>query len=747
MNKKIYCLALGAVLGGMLVSCTNELNEPNNVPNQPGLLKVIKDPKVIAWSGDQVLSNTFNGTRTYATRGAEETFEYNYNFPVGVTLAENMTIPENAVEYTGNNQGSGTYKVSGEHLKKKNPYWGYDPGLKFSDNSTLTIYVEDGATVENIGNNITKIDLYILPGAEVTIEAPGSGVWNIYNAGTLNFPNGLSESNVKNVYNTGSIYFGENNTLASDVNVYTKGGYVEFGNNALINGTLVSDNIVQSNGKIKFQSSGYRDICELRSKDTVEITDGSNVDNYFGKILSEKDIVFDGCNITLHPEGYVNAKEEINIPNSNCVIKAYGPDYKGLVETPLFSINMINDPINVALPEGIYLNTQKFYLQSKGKEYTDFADIIKDLANGEDQITNESVDDLQAFAKRLNTNVTVHPSCSSITVGGGEKDECPGLVDPDHKCKHDGSIHNPDGTCPKCEEEGGPCYKEDDPSIKFPDDLDPGFGVTPEKPSIPQAGSEVEVNLSINDKDNQGDIEHLVSKLSIHVRYAGDVKVTMQMPAKYLVDKDDLYILNDHENFVYGAFDLEDHTVTYEIYEGKFVTLTVSYDIPEDGGMGSITVTTSGIDQEVFDYCVANYYDGINFEVYNYYNKDAFESTTFVDLREELKYYLNKATVEFLGSEEEPELLPDYYINAFNDFYYTDEDGNVNNNLNGEKDCKVEIIGEQADSYNEGEVGPHLNNGEKNVIYQYKDREGYDESTNQHGHGFLWGDETPAQGE
>lgn len=92
MNKKIYCLALGAVLGGMLVSCTNELNEPNNVPNQPGLLKVIKDPKVIAWSGDQVLKNNSVGTRGVDVNG--NLWYQNWDRPTNVTEEEISKVLE-----------------------------------------------------------------------------------------------------------------------------------------------------------------------------------------------------------------------------------------------------------------------------------------------------------------------------------------------------------------------------------------------------------------------------------------------------------------------------------------------------------------------------------------------------------------------------------------------------------------------------------------------------------------------------
>ena len=83
--------------------------------------------------------------------------------------------------------------------------------------------------------------------------------------------------------------------------------------------------------------------------------------------------------------------------------------------------------------------------------------------------------------------------------------------------------------------------------------------------------------------------------------------------------------------------------------------------------------------------------DGINFEIWNYFN----DTIT----GEELKEYLKQATVRFLDDE------PDYYINAFT------EEGN---------DCTVSIVEEQSDLFNEAVEGEHLNGSSKNQIYENK---------------------------
>lgn len=219
--------------------------------------------------------------------------------------------------------------------------------------------------------------------------------------------------------------------------------------------------------------------------------------------------------------------------------------------------------------------------------------------------------------------------------------------------------------------------------------------------------NEVEVNFSINDKhtdDSTGganyDVEDLVSKLSIHVRYAGDVEVFIPVGPDMYCEVDDFNILHNHEDFV-SKLD-EEESVSYDIY-GNTVTLTVKYE--ENG----IRITTEGINEAVMAYCWATYGDGLNFEVYNYFSKNVYSEEEEKYVRngnlsiEELKDQFDGATIKFLGT-----VTPNYYINAF---------GSVNEQQK-DNDCIVSIHSGQKSGYaTEAIVTNHLNGSAFNYIY------------------------------
>lgn len=243
-------------------------------------------------------------------------------------------------------------------------------------------------------------------------------------------------------------------------------------------------------------------------------------------------------------------------------------------------------------------------------------------------------------------------------------------------------------------------------------------GSLPQVKEKPDGHSEVEINFAINDPENQGDIEHLITKLSIHVRYAGDVEVFIPAGAEVYLDTDDLAIFNKHEDdfSVYGG-PIE---LIYPFGENSEYSVTLTVAFEENG----IRVTTEGINESVFDYCQRNFKDGINFEIYNYFNIDALGGS-YQAAVEQFKLILDQdpATVEFLGVTK-----PHYYINAF-----TTHEGQKWNH-----DCKVSIIGEQVNDFNEAQEGNHLNNSKFNEIYKNKsvtDNEGVE-----HRHDFLWKD-------
>lgn len=239
---------------------------------------------------------------------------------------------------------------------------------------------------------------------------------------------------------------------------------------------------------------------------------------------------------------------------------------------------------------------------------------------------------------------------------------------------------------------------------------------------IPSHFNEVEVNLSINDTHDNYDIEDVVSKLSIHVRYPHDVKVTIPVPTRFIAEADDLNIVISHPQLLesYGS----EHKATYDI-NGNIVELTVEYVVEND--FTNIVVTTHGINEDVFNYCADNFGDGINFEVWNYFAwNEADAEGNWHRMSDKidtsvLKEYLDRAWIEFDVCEPQREdcgqVCPDYYINAFG---Y--EAGTAEQKKN---DCTVRISDSadknQRDKYeNEVRRGEHLNGTPYNDIYVRK---------------------------
>lgn len=151
---------------------------------------------------------------------------------------------------------------------------------------------------------------------------------------------------------------------------------------------------------------------------------------------------------------------------------------------------------------------------------------------------------------------------------------------------------------------------------------------------------EIEVNLSINAEKEDDD--YIATKLSIHVRDTSDIEVFIPVPAEYYCAADDMDIVVSHR------LQIEQHSpsaesMTYTI-NGHDITLKVAFE------MGGIRVTSEGVNAEVLRYLRSTYYDGITFEVWNYYK----QNTT----RTALQALLDQSIITFTDD-------PGKYINAF----------------------------------------------------------------------------------
>lgn len=235
--------------------------------------------------------------------------------------------------------------------------------------------------------------------------------------------------------------------------------------------------------------------------------------------------------------------------------------------------------------------------------------------------------------------------------------------------------------------------------------------------------NEVEVNLSIMDTHGTYNVEDLTSKLSLHIRSAKDVKVRIPVPVEILVPADDLDIVLAHPDMVKFG---ENHHAQFEI-NGQLVELDVQFtDATDCAGNGYgyyIEITTKGINKDVMNYCFDTYGDGVNFEVYNYYQWNTTDQDGNVTRRkptmEEIETlrdkWLNKTTVEFGYDNGNWNAYinmvdyPYYFINGIGADRLT---GGIN-----AMDCLVKVISNQVDAYENSYVGEHLNGSNMNIIY------------------------------
>ncbi|MCH5231624.1 MAG: hypothetical protein J1F43_07500 [Muribaculaceae bacterium] len=738
MNKKLYCSALCALLGGILLtSCTNDLNELNGnkgPQTMPG--SYVYTPDVVAWSGNQILGNTFTGSRSD-----------------GITTS--VPAPSYAVNNSANTRGT-----------RSNGVW-------------------DGVEFEQTRNTDGVISWVIVETPEIDRTAENELVKEVLPEKQDNLPKVdadflyFAKSDIEfEFYPVHSV--SEHNYSKDSQNGHNQLGLFYYDKSKELKKVILWDPMSRNPWN---QAMDPQYITRQR--------EWPNTDQYYSRGVKIR--VPKGYKFGFFWEGRFNQHDKTDSdPEGNYVTTYYSAyDLNKECYKTDENGNLLTDwehrdeNPKSQTHAGTFVRNNRTYMGIE--DWTDFD--YQDWVFGFDRVMDTVDTDNPDFGKDENGEDIFKDD----PVTPPTPNPCPN----DGKCEHPETDHNPDGSCDLCpDDEGcnecpnktddpssgcdhgiGDHHKEgdkwvcDDPLCEAPDchpstenpnpnpNPDPSNPSTPDQPGKPKpTGNEVEINFALNDihTNNDGsykyDIADLVSKLSIHVRYPHDVEVIIPVPEYLYCDLDDFLIMQNHNDFIYGGSMTENRS-TYVVEDkanNKHWEVSLGVQFVGEGadqltteGKGYIRVYTSGIGEELIDYLQKTNGDGINFEVYNYYNRGNVEIGNFPEIDyQELQYkYLSHSFVNFDWNESGEKKLPDNYINAFNtvggqpnpgdcymwiigdehallDNVYKEEGAIISRIDNGS--YNINWSDNERSSYGDPYQGPHYNNGNLNWIYTLK---------------------------
>lgn len=195
----------------------------------------------------------------------------------------------------------------------------------------LKVYIAGNYAPQTLGNNWSNIDFIVLKDAELTINSVSLNNSKLYNAGTVNMPNGFDGSKIAEVYNAGEFNIGKEGswlTIPGGVKLNSNGGYISItGQQVQIEATCDIHNMVGVKGKVVISNSNTKYICGLEIDGNLQIDNVGLISSY----IKAKEITFNGHPIKLLPEAYVVA-EKISMPTSNDAFIGY-TDSHALIET------------------------------------------------------------------------------------------------------------------------------------------------------------------------------------------------------------------------------------------------------------------------------------------------------------------------------------------------------------------------------------------------------------------------------
>ncbi|MCH5242319.1 MAG: hypothetical protein J1F67_07825 [Muribaculaceae bacterium] len=733
LTKHLFGVALTALTAGAFVSCTNDFKyTPNSGKGDLSVLSPVTSPDVIVWSGDQTFGNSFDGTRSTG---------YASDITANSYVPKTRAIPEG---YDNGNEII-AWKDLGDNIVKTVDG---DDGRKVI-NEHEQAYIDDRLPEEH--GNLLNVDFNFLFFAASPDEDLVFKIYPVF---------GQSGS----PHDIGMFYYDDQGTIQIiEEYVWSALRFGDWGQKYWQ--TSATGREIRVKAGYKFGFYWENDVHYYPTDDP------SNPGN-----TMQKTRAFSSS--TENQESYITV---------NWVAQL---DQKTKIRAVLFdNSDDENNP------------TKRTYLGIEDSTDFDYQDVVfttdKILVTVEpDEVMPNIPGEGDSKCDRCkhphhgpNDNDEVG-TCDQCTKPGDGCYKEPEGTDPtptpgDKVCDNCGHDHpGPSDDCPECAE-GGPADGYHDPCV--PDDSESS------DPTKKPVGNEVEINLSLLDihtlpnGSQKYDVADLVSKLSMHVRYPHDVEVIIPVPQSIYCDQDDLYILKDHyvneegePNWVYGG---EKNEITYVIggyvkdengnitEQNKNVSWTVKLGVEfvPAGALdkltnqekivkdkdnkdivagGYIRVYTEGICKELIDFLKDYYGDGINFEVYNYYNRGTQYTTgKYAEISyETLQYnYLSHSFVNFDWNEAGTKILPDYYINAFNKVNLLPVKGDCYNWILGDSRANIDGVYLQnggvisgsntevtwGDNTQRAEFanpyqGEHYNGSDLNWIYTNKDVGGVD---------------------
>lgn len=329
-SLKFFNFAAAALALGFMASCSQE-NTPLDppTPDQPEAPEVLSTASYTVGGGDQ--SRVFN-TGYYGSSGSRSMVP---EMPNGIT------IPADAVDITQNN------------FNRNASIYVIPEGKTFSgtipDNFSGSVYV--AGTLNNIGNNISKLDLYILESGTVNIEwEPNANNINIFNEGTLHFKNNITYSRIQNIYNVGDLII-DGGVSNNSIKIYSE-GYIELNGQWTMDfqPQIIADHIVKVNGSLKIQTqSSMKDVCGYDATGTLEVV----ADNTVGYLKADI-IKMEGHKIILKPESHVIANQII-LPNSGT---GFFLESESVALVECNELTWQNDNLAAKFGAGVYLNAK-----------------------------------------------------------------------------------------------------------------------------------------------------------------------------------------------------------------------------------------------------------------------------------------------------------------------------------------------------------------------------------------------------